>query len=212
MDLEKIVDAVREGEDEQIISLCQKAMEAGENPVTIIQDGLTKGMIEAGTLFDEGEYFLPEMLISSMTLQKGLDYLVQYLGNENGFWKGKIVIGTVAGDTHDIGKNLVGAMLKAAGFQVIDLGIDVSEETFVEAIKKYHPDIVAMSALLSTTMLNMKTTIDRISQEGLRGQIKIMIGGAVVNEKFAEQIDADGYSEDANQAVVLAEHLIGSLR
>lgn len=210
--LEKIVDAVLEGDDEQIPLLCQEALNAGTSLVKIIQEGLTAGMQEAGKLFDEGEYFLPEMLISSMTLQRGLDYLAQYIEEEKDFWKGKIVIGTVSGDTHDIGKNLVAAMLKSAGFQVFDLGIDVSEEQFVEAIQKYHPDIVAMSALLSTTMMNMQTTIAKISEAGLRNQVKIMIGGAVVNEIFAKKIGADGYSEDASQAVALADHLIVSIK
>lgn len=208
MQLENIAKTVCEGEDTEIGALCRRALESGISSVDIIQRGLTKGMLRAAVLFDEGEYFLPEMLLSSMTLQKGLDELEKEIKQQSEFWKGKIVIGTVAGDTHDIGKNLVCAMLRAAGFQVYDLGIEVTEKTFVDAIHTYQPDIVAMSALLSTTMLNMQSTIQKISEEGLRNQVKIMIGGAVVNENFAQKIGADGYSENAVEAVRLAESLM----
>ena len=208
MQLEKIADIVCAGEDTEIVELCRKALAEGIAPSVIIQEGLTAGMLRAAKLFDEGEYFLPEMLLSSMTLQKGLDELEKEMEQQSAFWKGKIVIGTVAGDTHDIGKNLVCAMLRAAGFQVYDLGIEVPDNAFVEAIQKYHPDIVAMSALLSTTMLNMRSTIQKIAEEGLRDQVKIMIGGAVVNENFAQRIGADGYSENAAEAVWLAEQLV----
>lgn len=208
MYIREIASAVCEGNDDNIVALCRAALEGGATTSHIIKEGLTAGMMEAGELFDSGEYFLPEMLISSMTLQKGLDYLVNYLEKENSFWKGCIVIGTVEGDTHDIGKNLVGAMLRAAGFQVIDLGIDVPVERFVESISIYKPDIIAMSALLSTTMMTMETVIRAITDRGLRNQVKIIIGGAVVNQRFAERIGADGYSENASQAVKLAEQLV----
>lgn len=210
MKFDQLIRAVCQGEDEQIIPLCQSALKRGDSPATIIQEGLTEGMLKAGQFFEEGEYYLPEMLISSMALQKGLDYLTPLLEGEHEFWKGTIVIGTVEGDTHDIGKNLVGAMLKAAGFLVYDLGVDVTAEQFVDAVQKYHPDILAMSALLSTTMMNMQKTIDALIQADLRNKLKIMIGGAVVNQRFAERIGADGYSEDAAGAAVLAERLMRS--
>lgn len=208
MCMEEIAAAVCEGDDDNIVDLCRMALEGGATPSCIIKEGLTAGMMRAGEFFDSGEYFLPEMLISSMTLQKGLDYLVGCLEKESGFWRGCIVIGTVEGDTHDIGRNLVGAMLQAAGFRVIDLGIDVSAERFIESVGIYKPDIIAMSALLSTTMMNMETVIRRLSDRGLRDQVKVMIGGAVVNQRFADRIGADGYSENASQAVLLAERLI----
>lgn len=202
--MEAISSAVCEGEDDEIVILCQRAIDCGFDPVDIIRNGLTGGMMEASRLFQSGEYFLPEMLISSMTLQKGLDYLRPFIEGRSELTKGRIVIGTVAGDTHDIGKNLVGAMLKAAGFQVYDLGVDVSAEQFVEAIYKYEPDIVGMSALLSTTMMNMAENIQRFTEEGLRQRVKVMIGGAVVSQTFADRIGADGYSADAVEAVQLA--------
>lgn len=210
MCMKEIASAVCEGDDDNIVTLCRTALERGMKPSRIIKDGLTAGMMEAGELFDSGEYFLPEMLISSMTLQKGLDCLADSLEKGSSFWKGCIVIGTVEGDMHDIGKNLVGAMLQAAGFRVIDLGIDVPAERFVESVITYQPDIIAISALLSTTMMNMEMVIRKISEKGFRDQVKIMIGGAVVNQRFADRIGADGYSENASQAVRLAEQLICS--
>ncbi|MDD6441305.1 MAG: corrinoid protein [bacterium] len=209
MCVREIARAVCEGDDDIIVVRCQEALQRGVEPSYIMKEGLTAGMMEAGKLFDDGEYFLPEMLISSMTLQKGLDFLMKDMQEEKSFWKGRIVIGTVEGDMHDIGKNLVVAMLRVAGFEVIDLGIDVSAKKFMEAIRTYKPDIVALSALLSTTMMNMQTIIQQISENGLRNEVKIMIGGAVVNQRFAEQIGADGYSENASQAVILAEKLMG---
>lgn len=210
MNFEDLIVAVRDGEEEQIIPICQAALKEGASPIKIIEEGLTEGMLRAGRLFEQEDYFLPEMLISSMALQKGLDYLAPYLKGERQFWKGTVVIGTVEGDTHDIGKNLVGAMLQATGFRVYDLGVDVTAEQFVEAIQNYHPDILAMSALLSTTMMNMKTTISALSGAGLRESIKVMIGGAVVSQRFADLIGADGYSEDAAAAAALAEKLVRS--
>ena len=209
MCVREIARAVCEGDDDIIVVRCQEALQRGVEPSYIMKEVLTAGMMEAGKLFDDGEYFLPEMLISSMTLQKGLDFLMKDMQEEKSFWKGRIVIGTVEGDMHDIGKNLVVAMLRVAGFEVIDLGIDVSAKKFMEAIRTYKPDIVALSALLSTTMMNMQTIIQQISENGLRNEVKIMIGGAVVNQRFAEQIGADGYSENASQAVILAEKLMG---
>ena len=209
MCVREIARAVCEGDDDIIVVRCQEALQRGVEPSYIMKEGLTAGMMEAGKLFDDGEYFLPEMLISSMTLQKGLDFLMKDMQEEKSFWKGRIVIVTVEGDMHDIGKNLVVAMLRVAGFEVIDLGIDVSAKKFMEAIRTYKPDIVALSALLSTTMMNMQTIIQQISENGLRNEVKIMIGGAVVNQRFAEQIGADGYSENASQAVILAEKLMG---
>lgn len=209
MCVREIARAVCEGDDDIIVARCQEALQRGVDPSYIMKEGLTAGMMEAGKLFDDGEYFLPEMLISSMTLQKGLDFLMKDLQEEKSFWKGRIVIGTVEGDMHDIGKNLVVAMLRVAGFEVIDLGIDVPAKKFIEAIRTYKPDIVALSALLSTTMMNMQTIIQQISENGFRNEVKIMIGGAVVNQRFAEQIGADGYSENASQAVILAEKLMG---
>ena len=166
-------------------------------------------MSEVGRLFEEGEYFVPEMLVSARAMQEGLAVLKPALASGNVKAVGKVVIGTVQGDLHDIGKNLVSMMLEGAAFEVHDLGADVSPEKFIEGIRSSGAQIVAMSALLTTTMGNMKTTIQAIEAAGLRDKVKIMVGGAPLSDQFAAQIGADGYSMDASRAVVLARNLIG---
>lgn len=174
----------------------------------ILNRGLIDAMKEVGRLFEEGEYFVPEMLISARAMQTGMGLLRPILVENDIKPAGKIVIGTVQGDLHDIGKNLVGMMLEGAGFQVIDLGTDVPPDKFIEAVKTHHPDIVGMSALLTTTMVNMEKTIRAFEASGIRDQVKMIIGGAPVTQQWAETIGADGFSSDASQAAVVAKALM----
>ena len=166
-------------------------------------------MKEVGRLFEEGDYFVPEMLIAARAMQAGMALLKPHLLSSEVKSAGRVAIGTVKGDLHDIGKNLVALMLEGAGFEVIDLGVDVPPEKFVDAITNSGADIVAFSALLTTTMPNMKVTIDAIQAAGLRDKVKVIIGGAPVTQAYADQIGADGYSADASRAVSLAKSLMG---
>jgi len=184
------------------------ALDAGLEPGMILSEGMIAAMTEVGKRFEDGEYFVPEMLISARAMQAGLNLLKPHLVGTDVKPAGKIVIGTVKGDLHDIGKNLVGLMLEGAGFEIIDLGVDVSPEKFVETIAVEHADIVALSALLTTTMLNMKTTVEAIQQAGLRDKVKVMIGGAPITQDYANQIGADGFSPDASRAVTVAKSLL----
>ena len=184
------------------------ALDSGLEPGMILSEGMIAAMTEVGKRFEDGEYFVPEMLISARAMQAGLNLLKPHLVGTDVKPAGKIVIGTVKGDLHDIGKNLVGLMLEGAGFEIIDLGVDVSPEKFVETIAAEHADIVALSALLTTTMLNMQTTVEAIQQAGLRDKVKIMIGGAPITQDYANQIGADGFSPDASRAVTMAKSLL----
>ena len=173
-----------------------------------IVDSMSQSMAKVGSLFEQGEYFVPEMLIAARAMQDGMEILKPRLVGTDLKTQGIVVAGTVKGDLHEIGKNLVCMMLECAGFTVIDLGMDVAPEKFVQAVKDYHPDIVAMSALLTTTLPNMRITIEALQTARLREDVKIIIGGAPVTESFAQQINADGYAEDASQAVQLAKSLL----
>jgi 5-methyltetrahydrofolate--homocysteine methyltransferase len=175
-----------------------------------MQQGLIVAMTEVGRLFEAGEYFVPEMLIAARAMQSGLGLLKPYLAQSGVKAAGKVAIGTVKGDLHDIGKNLVGMMLEGAGFEIKDLGTDVTPEKFVAAVQADHVDVIALSALLTTTMPNMKATIDALKTAGLRDKVKVMIGGAPVTEAYAQQIGADGYSPDASAASRLAKTLVGA--
>ena len=166
-------------------------------------------MGEVGRLFEEGEYFVPEMLISARAMQAGLAILKPKLVTGNYQPLGKVVIGTVKGDLHDIGKNLVSMMLEGAAFEIVDLGTDVAPEKFVEAVKSTGANIVAMSALLTTTMPNMKVTLEALKAAGIRDTVKVMVGGAPLTDNYAHDIGADGYAPDASRAVVLARSLAG---
>jgi 5-methyltetrahydrofolate--homocysteine methyltransferase len=169
---------------------------------------MISAMQEVGKRFEDGDYFVPEMLISARAMQGGLSLLKPYLVSSNVKSAGIVVIGTVKGDLHDIGKNLVALMLEGAGFEVKDLGVDVTPEKFVAAISADNANIVALSALLTTTMLNMKYTIEAIEKAGLRNKVKIIIGGAPVTQSYADQIGADGFSASASSAVSLAQSLL----
>lgn len=206
--LETIYEHVKEGEKEETIEFVQKAVDAGIEPDKILNEGMIAAMKEVGQLFEEGEYFVPEMLIAARAMQGGMEILKPLLVASGVEPVGKIILGTVKGDLHDIGKNLVGMMLEGAGFEVQDLGIDVAPETFVEAITD-DVDIVGLSALLTTTMPQMETTIKAIHEAGFKSKVKIMVGGAPVTSDYAQKIGADGYAADASQAAVVAQSFIG---
>ncbi len=206
--IKEIYDAVLNGENKGIAAKVQSALDSGIDPTVILNEGMVAAMAEVGRLFEAGEYYVPEMLIAARAMQTGLSVLKPKLVQSNFKSTGKVIIGTVKGDLHDIGKNLVSMMLEGAAFEIVDLGTDVSPEKFVEAVNKQKPDLVAMSALLTTTMPNMKTTIEALKQAGLRDQVKVIIGGAPVTTKYAEDIGADGYAPDASKAVTLAKSLV----
>lgn len=206
--LKEIADSVIAGNRKKVQELVKVALEEGISPERIINEGLLSGMSVIGERFKRNEIFVPEVLVSARAMQAGMDILRPLIANSKEVIKGKIVIGTVKGDLHDIGKNLVSMMLEGAGYQIIDLGIDVPPEKFVEAIKEHNPDIVGMSALLTTTMPQMKVTIDVLKQEELRDKVKVIVGGAPVTPEFAKEIGADGYAKDASEAVELVNSLM----
>ena len=206
--IKSIYQAVLEGDMAGAKDGVQAALSEGLAPDTIMQDGLIAAMSEVGSLFEAGDFFVPEMLISARAMQAGLSVLKPMLVASGSKSAGKIVIGTVKGDLHDIGKNLVGMMMEGAGFEVIDLGTDVTPEKFVQSVNDSHPQIIAMSALLTTTMSSMGLTIKALEAAGLRGQVKVIIGGAPVTSAYAEQIGADGFSPDASAAARLAKSLV----
>jgi 5-methyltetrahydrofolate--homocysteine methyltransferase len=207
---ERLSTAILEGNEERIPKLVQKGLDEGLGPKDILDNGLIVGMNEVGARFKRGDMFVPEVLMSAKAMQAGLELLRPHLVASGAKLMGTIVIGTVKGDLHDIGKNLVGMMCEGAGFEVIDLGFNVAPEKFVEAIKKHQPDIVGMSALLTTTMRAMGYTIKAIEEAGLRNEVKIMVGGAPVDAEFAERIGADGYGSNAPTASELAKRLVGA--
>jgi len=207
--IKDIYEAIMNGQQKEASTAIQAAIAAGLDPVKILNQGMIDAMTEVGRLYECGEYYIPEMLIAARAMQTGLDILRPHLAQAEHKPTGKVVIGTVKGDLHDIGKNLVGMMLEGAGFDVIDLGNNVSPDKFMASIIDHQPDILAMSALLTTTMLDMKTTIDVIKANGLRNRVKIIIGGAPITEDYAVQIGADGYSPDASRATSLARSLMG---
>jgi 5-methyltetrahydrofolate--homocysteine methyltransferase len=206
-ELEPIFQAILEGEEEQAAESVSLALSAGLAPGTILKDGMVAAMAEVGRLFEEGEYYVPEMLIAARAMQAGLAVLKPHLQAAGVESAGKVVIGTVQGDLHDIGKNLVSMMLEGAGFEITDLGTDVSPAEFVAAVQAHQPDIVALSALLTTTMVNMESTIQALSAAGLREQVRVIVGGAPLTADYARQIGADGYSPDASRAVSLVKQL-----
>jgi len=208
MIIDDIKQAVIDGNAPEVKKLVTLALEQKVSAEEILKNGMISGMGEVGRLFEEGEYYVPEMLIAARAMQGGLGILRPALVEQDVKSAGKVVIGTVKGDLHDIGKNLVSMMLEGAGFQIVDLGTDVSPDKFIEAIREHAPDIVGMSALLTTTMPNMQKTIQAFNDAGVRGNVKVMIGGAPVTQKYANEIGADGFAPDANQATAEARKLI----
>ena len=206
--IKEIFDGILNGNQKVVPGKINEALDAGLQPAYILNEGMVAAMAEVGRLFEEGEYYVPEMLIAARAMQAGLAVLKPKLVQSDFKSAGKVAIGTVKGDLHDIGKNLVSMMLEGAAFEIVDLGTDVSPEKFVDSVKTSGVNIVAMSALLTTTMPNMKTTIEALVTAGVRDQVKVIIGGAPVTESYAKQIGADGYSPDASRAVALAKSLV----
>jgi len=207
--LQMIKDAVITRQRAEIQKLVKAAVDDGLDPNSIINDGLIPAMDEVGRQFGESEIFVPEMLVSAMTMKLGLDVVKPLLLDKEAQSRGTIIMATVKGDLHDIGKNIVIMMLEGAGFNVVDLGVDMTVETIIEKIKVIMPDILGLSALLTTTMPEMERAIQELKAKGLREKVKVMVGGAPVNKSFAEKIGADGQGADATEAVKLARRLIG---
>lgn len=208
MEIKEIYQNVVDGDAEAVSSGVKAALEAGVAPEEILTQGLIAAMDEVGKLFEEGELFVPEMLIAARAMQSGLNLLKPYLAKANVKSAGKVAIGTVKGDLHDIGKNLVAMMLEGAGFEVKDLGVDVAPEAFVKAAEDGY-QLIGMSALLTTTMSNMETAIQALKTAGLRDQVKVFIGGAPVTQDYANKIGADGFAADASSATRMARQLVG---
>jgi len=207
--LQKIYQAILAGDQPTVEEAVQSALLASFNPEQLFAEAMLPAMNEVGRLFEAGEYFVPEMLIPANAMQGGLTILKPLLVKGGVEPAGVVVIGTVQGDMHDIGKNLVSIMLEGAGFEIHDLGVDVPPEKFVQAVLEKQPDIVGLSALLTTTMTNMKVTIDALVKAGLREKVMVIVGGAPVTEEFARQIGADGFAPDASRAAALAKNLVG---
>jgi 5-methyltetrahydrofolate--homocysteine methyltransferase len=208
-DLKAISESIINGEAPKVKELVQKALNEGVDPKKILDEGLVAGMTVVGEKFKEGEFFVPEMLISARAMHYGMEIIKPAMVKAGSKLLAKFMIGTVKGDMHDIGKSLVAIMAEGSGFEVIDLGIDVSPEKFVEAVKEKQPQIVGLSALLTTTMTEMQTTIDALKHAGLRDKVKILVGGAPVTQVFADKIGADGYAAEASTAASKAKELVG---
>lgn len=206
--LNAIFDAILDGDAAAVATLTQQALDAGQSADSILREALIPAMNEVGDLYEEGEYFVPEMLVAARAMKAGLAVIKPLLVEGDVEPLGRVAIGTVKGDMHDVGKNLVSMMLEGAGFEIVDLGIDVSAQAFVDAVREQGAQIVAMSALLTTTMTNMRATVDALEAAGLRERVKVIIGGAPVSDEYASQIGADGYAADAGQAVKLAKSLV----
>lgn len=207
--LTKLFEAILEGDFAGVTTNVQASLEAGLDPNMILNDGMIAAMREVGTRFEAGDYYVPEMLIAARAMQSGMAILKPHLQQVDRKSSGRVLIGTVKGDLHDIGKNLVSLMLEGEGYEIIDLGVDVPAEEFVKKVAELQPDVVAMSALLTTTMPSMKLTIDALTAADLRHKVKVIIGGAPVTEAYAQQIEADGFSPDASRAANLVNSLLG---
>lgn len=206
--LKKVAKAVCEMEVDETITLIKEALTAGVDPQEILNNGLIKGMEKAGQLFEKQEYFVPELLLCSDAMYAGLEILQPLIKNSRSVSKGKIVIGVVEGDTHDIGKNIVKIMLETASFEVIDLGRDVPVEKFIDKAVEVGANMIALSTLMTTTMDGMEKSIKLLNERGLRDKFKVLIGGGPVSQSFADKIGADGYSVNAFGAVRMAESLM----
>ncbi len=207
-DLQQLYTAVLDGNARASKAIVEQALAEGADPQVLVTQYMIPAMDEVGRRFESNEYFVPELLISARAMKTALQIITPLLTAKGAQPIARVAIGTVKGDLHDIGKNLVSAMLEGGGFQVLDCGVDVAAEKFIEAIKTKQANVVALSALLTTTMPMMKTTIEAFKTAGVRGQIKVIIGGAPVTQKYAEEIGADGYADNASSAVTLARSLV----
>ena len=208
--IEDLAKAVFDGDSKKSKKLSQKLVDEGVAPLDVINQGLMGGMTEVGVQFKAGTMFFPDVMAAAEAMSAGVAIVKPLIAHEDMQSLGKVYMCTVKADLHDIGKNLVIMMLEGAGFEVINGGVDVAPEKIVEDVKELHPDIIGMSALLTTTMLHMKDTIELLKEEGLRDQVKVIIGGAPVSQDFADEIAADGYSPDAVSAADLAKSLVGA--
>ena len=201
--------AVIDGQAKDAAALTTRALAAGAAPRALVDEALIPAMDEAGRLFEAGEFFVPELLVAAGALKASQPLVTPLLAGSGAASAGRIAIGTVKGDMHDIGKNLVVALLQGGGFDVVDLGADVPPERFIEAVTGEGAQLLGLSALLTTTMLQMKTTMDALDRAGVRGSVKVIVGGAPITQRFADEIGADGYADNAAAAVVLARRLLG---
>lgn len=207
--LEKLKMVIINFDIEGCSKAAQEALELGISPYEAIMEGMAKGMEAVGGKYSSGEYFLPELVMAGETMKAGMEVLMPHLSRATGQKRRRVLIGTVEGDLHDIGKNIVIAMLMSSAFEVIDLGVDVSADVFVEKTRKLKPNIVAMSALLTSTMPAMKEVIDALRSANLRDKVKIMVGGRPLTEEYAKQIGADAYGKDGIEAAKKAKQLLG---
>ena len=207
-DYEGLADGVIKGEIERVADLTRKAVDEVTDPMDIINKGLMSGMNVVGERFKAGEMFVPEVLMSAKAMTAGMEIVKPLIVGGGLPSRGKVILGTVKGDLHDIGKKLVGMIMESAGIEVIDLGTDVGPEDFAEVVKEKGPDVIGMSALLTTTMLSMKDTIEVLEEEGIRGDVKVIVGGAPVTKDFADEIGADGWAPDAVSAKDLVLQLM----
>ncbi len=208
-DLQALADAIIQGKRDEATKLTKAALDDGVAPADVINEGLIAGMSVVGTKFKNNEFYVPEVLIAARAMHAGMDLVKPLLAETGVEPRGVVAIGTVKGDLHDIGKNLVAMMLEGGGYEVVDLGVDVSPEKFVETVNDKGVGIIALSALLTTTMPSMKDTIDALAEAGVRDKVKVMIGGAPVTQNYADEIGADGYAPDAASAVDVANELKG---
>lgn len=208
--IEDLYQAVLSGNQNAAVETTRQALDASVDPQSLIDEAMIPAMDEVGRRFEEEEYFVPELLLSARAMKAALALISPQLSEAGASSKGCIVIGTVQGDLHDIGKNLVSAMLEGAGFEVVDLGSDVSPKTFVAVVEEKGADLVGLSALLTVTMPSMKSTIEAIEAAGLRDRVKVMVGGAPLSAEYAEEIKADAYADNATAAVRAAQQLVGA--
>jgi len=206
---EKLSTAILEGDSDASASITQQGLDEGISAADLLNNGLIVGMNEVGVRFKAGDMFVPEVLMSAESMAAGMDLLRPLLAESGTKMAGTIVMGTVQGDLHDIGKNLVSMMCEGAGFQIVNIGFDAAPDKFIEAIKEHQPEIVGMSAMLTTTMRAMGHTIKAIEEAGLRDKVKVMVGGAPVDQEFADRIGADGYGANAPASSELAKQLVG---
>jgi len=209
MDLKEIADNLIKGKAPEVKELVQRAIDEGEDVEKVLNEGLVAGMSVVGAKFKANEFYVPEVLIAARAMKAGMGILRPILQEKNIKGIGTVVLGTVRGDLHDIGKNLVAMMLEGAGFEIIDLGVDVSSEKFIETAKEKKADVVGLSALLTTTMPSMKDVVKAVGDSGLKGKVKVMIGGAPLTQSYADEIGADGYAPDAASAVDEVKQLLG---
>jgi corrinoid protein of di/trimethylamine methyltransferase len=207
-DLEKLYTAVLEGDAKSSAAITKQALDEGVAPMTLVTDTMVPAMDEAGRRFEAEEYFVPELLLAARAMKAAMALIRPLLVASGAKSAGRVAVGTVKGDLHDIGKNLVASMLEGGGFDVLDLGADVSPEKFIAAVKEQGAQVVCLSALLTVTMPAMKTTIEALKTAGVRGSVKVLVGGAPVTAQYANEIGADGYGENANSAVALTRKLL----